>query len=46
MTRAPVRVSGDVPAGLLFAPAVFADVNIQQLIPAGANRTTVQVSKA
>jgi formate dehydrogenase alpha subunit len=43
--RGPVRLSDSVPKGLLFAPYHFADINIQQVIPAGQNRTCVQVGK-
>ena len=31
--------------GLLFAPYHFADINIQQVVPAGQNRTVVQAGK-
>ena len=41
----PVRLSEQVPAGLLFAPYHFADVAIQTAIPTGGNRTTVEVQK-
>jgi len=43
--RGPVRISENVPRGLLFAPYHFADVNIQQVIPAGQNRTEVRIAK-
>jgi formate dehydrogenase alpha subunit len=43
--RGPVKLSENVPKGLLFAPYHFADLNIQQVIPAGQNRTVVQVGK-
>jgi formate dehydrogenase (NADP+) alpha subunit len=41
----PVRISAAVPAGLLFAPYHFADVNIQQLMPTGQNLVAVQIAK-
>lgn len=44
-TAGPARVSSKVPAGLIFAPYHFADVNIQQVIPADTNLVTVQVTK-
>jgi len=43
--RGPVKLSENVPKGLLFAPYHFADLNIQQVIPAGQNRTVIQVGK-
>lgn len=43
--RGPVRFSATVPRGLLFAPYHFADINIQKVVPAGCNRTAVQVGK-
>jgi formate dehydrogenase (NADP+) alpha subunit len=43
--RGPVRLSDNVPKGLLFAPYHFADINIQQVVPAGQNRTVVQAGK-
>ncbi|HEY7744788.1 MAG TPA: molybdopterin-dependent oxidoreductase, partial [Desulfuromonadales bacterium] len=43
--RGPVKLSENVPKGLLFAPYHFADLNIQQVIPAGQNRTLIQVGK-
>jgi len=42
----PLKISGNVPRGLLFAPHHFGDLNAQQLIPVGQNRVAVQVSKA
>ena len=45
-TLAPVRFSAQLPAGVLFAPYHFADVAVQQLVPAGSNRVAVQVAKA
>jgi formate dehydrogenase (NADP+) alpha subunit len=41
-----VKLSDDLPRGLLFAPYHFADLNIQQLIPSGHNRVQVQITKA
>ena len=41
----PVRFSEKIPAGLAFAPYHFADVAIQQAIPAGSNRTAVEIEK-
>ena len=43
--RGPVRLSANVPKGLLFSPYHFADLNIQQVVPTGQNRTVVQVGK-
>jgi formate dehydrogenase alpha subunit len=45
-TKGKARLSENLPRGLLFAPYHFADLNIQQVIPAGCNRTAIQVSKA
>ena len=45
-TVAKVKFSSQVPAGVLFAPYHFADTAIQQLVPAGSNRVTVQVARA
>jgi formate dehydrogenase alpha subunit len=45
-TQAPVRLNDRLPQGLLFAPYHFADVNIQQIIPANSNRVSVQVNRA
>jgi formate dehydrogenase alpha subunit len=44
--KGTVKISSKVQAGLLFAPYHFAEMNIQQIIPAGSNLTAVQVSKA
>jgi formate dehydrogenase alpha subunit len=44
--KGPVRISNDVPQGLLFAPYHFSALNIQQVIPQGGNLATVEVSKA
>lgn len=44
--QGPLRLSESVPAGLLFAPHHFADLNVQSLLPAGQNRVAVQISKA
>ncbi|MDY0268679.1 molybdopterin-dependent oxidoreductase [Trichloromonas sp.] len=41
-----IKVGDKVPAGLLFAPYHFADLNIQQLMPAGSNLVAVSVTKA
>ena len=41
-----VKVGDKVQAGLLYAPYHFADVNIQQLMPAGTNLVAVSVAKA
>jgi formate dehydrogenase alpha subunit len=43
---APVRISDDLPQGLLFAPYHFADLNVQQLVPAGSNLVAVTLAKA
>jgi formate dehydrogenase alpha subunit len=40
------RVSEFVPQGLLFAPYHFAELNIQQVVPCGANRVAVELAKA
>jgi len=40
-----LRVSTDVPQGLVFAPVNFADVNVQQAIPAGSTYVAVEVAK-
>ncbi len=40
-----VKISAEVPQGLLFAPYHFSDVNIQQVLPAGTNRVQVEVAK-
>ena len=45
-TVAKVIFSSKVPAGVLFAPYHFADTAIQQLVPTGSNRVTVQVARA
>ncbi len=45
-TLAPVKFSAQIPAGVLFAPYHFADLAVQQLMPANSNRVTVQVAKA
>jgi len=39
------RISSYVPQGVLFAPYHFAELNIQQVMPSGANYTSVEVSK-
>ncbi|BCR03366.1 NADPH-Fe(3+) oxidoreductase subunit alpha [Desulfuromonas versatilis] len=44
--KGAVRISQQTAKGLLFAPYHFADLNIQQIIPAGRNRVAVQVSKS
>lgn len=41
-----VKISPDLPLGLLFAPYHFSELNIQQVIPQGQNRTAVKVAKA
>jgi formate dehydrogenase alpha subunit len=41
-----VRISENLPQGLLFSPYHFRDLNIQQVIPQGQNRVSVKVSKA
>ena len=41
----PARVSADVPPGLLFAPDFCAELNIQQVMPAGTNCVPVTVAK-
>jgi formate dehydrogenase (NADP+) alpha subunit len=45
-TTGPLKISEAVPKGLVFAPYHFADVNIQQLIPAGQNTVAVKAGKA
>lgn len=44
--QGPVRFSDQLPAGLVFAPIHFADVNVLQAIPAGSNCVKVDVAKA
>jgi formate dehydrogenase alpha subunit len=44
--KGAVKVSSKVQPGLVFAPYHFADMNVQQIIPAGSNLVAVQVSKA
>jgi len=44
--KGTVKLSSKVQAGLVFAPYHFADMNIQQVIPAGSNLAVVQISKA
>jgi formate dehydrogenase alpha subunit len=44
-TTGKVQISGTLPQGLLFAPYNFTELGIQQLIPDGDNRTTVQLAK-
>ena len=44
--QGPLRLSENVPPGLLFAPHHFAGLNVQSLLPAGQNRVAVQISKA
>ncbi len=41
-----IRISDDVPEGLLFAPYHFSDLNINQVLPSATNSTAVEVSKA
>ena len=43
---APIKVSADVPAGLLFAPYHFATVNVQKLMTGVQNRVAVKAAKA
>jgi formate dehydrogenase alpha subunit len=43
---APVKVSANVPAGLLFAPYHFATVNVQKLMTGVQNRVAVKAAKA
>lgn len=45
-TSGKVKVTADVPRGLLFAPYNFTDLGIQQLIPDGSNRADVTLAKA
>jgi len=45
-TEGPVRISDTLPPGLLFAPYHFADINVQQIMPAGSNLVAVAVAKA
>ena len=45
-TVGKVRISTAVPQGLIFAPYNFTELGIQQLIPDGNNRTSVQIAKA
>ena len=42
----PVKVSGKVPAGLLFVPYHYADLDIQQLISTESNCVAVEATKA
>jgi formate dehydrogenase alpha subunit len=42
----PVKITDRLPAGLLFAPYNFADLNIQQVAAAGGNCLPVTASKA
>ena len=44
--QGPLRLNPQLPPGLLFAPYHFGELNIQQLLPAGHNRTVVEVAKA
>ena len=44
--KGAVKVSSKTQAGLIFAPYHFAEMNIQQIIPAKSNLVTVQISKA
>ncbi|PLX84264.1 MAG: NADH-quinone oxidoreductase subunit G [Desulfuromonas sp.] len=44
--RGAVKVSENVPQGLLFAPHHFEELNVQQMMPLGQNRVSVKVSKA
>jgi formate dehydrogenase alpha subunit len=44
--KGTVKLSSKVQVGLVFAPYHFAEMNIQQVIPAGSNLTAIQVSKA
>jgi formate dehydrogenase alpha subunit len=44
--QAPARINANVQPGLLFAPYHFADINVQQVIPTGQNRTAVRVEKS
>jgi formate dehydrogenase alpha subunit len=40
------KISRNLPSGVLFAPYHFADLGIQQVIPAGQNRASVRITKA
>ena len=42
---APARISSYVPAGVLFAPYHFADVNAMQCMPAGQGAVEVEITK-
>ena len=42
----PVKVSEQLPSGLLFAPYNFADLNIQQIATTGSNSVPVTAAKA
>ncbi len=42
---APVRISSYVPAGVLFAPYHFADINAMQAVPLGHQTVLVEISK-
>ena len=42
----PARLSSYVPAGLLFAPYHFAQLNAQSLLPLSDNLVTVTLAKA
>ncbi len=44
-TQGKVKLSTDVPQGLIFAPYHFVALGIQQLIPDSANRTAVEIAK-
>lgn len=42
----PARVSTAVPQGVVFAPLNCPDVNVQQILPFGANTVVIKVGKA
>ncbi|NOY13432.1 MAG: molybdopterin-dependent oxidoreductase [Deltaproteobacteria bacterium] len=45
-TTGKLKLTDAVPPGLLFAPYHFSALGIQQLLPDGSNRTSVQIAKA
>ncbi|KIH77531.1 formate dehydrogenase alpha subunit [Geoalkalibacter ferrihydriticus] len=44
--QAKVKITENVPPGLLFAPYHFSDVDINQIMPMAVNRVAVDVAKA
>ena len=45
-TIGKAKVTDTVPQGLIFAPYNFVELGIQQLMPDGSNRTSVQLTRA